>query len=156
MIDIVDGFPALLVHGERFRQMLRLLFIESLTHLQPGDQIQIQARVQADHAGQEYAVITLTDDGAWGGPQDSGENLFDPFYTRSRKPDDFGVNMMACYVNMHLHGGTVSARRLEPCGLELTMRLPLDPDQNCQEAETYLRGTLAGDAKWSGPLDLAA
>jgi two-component system probable response regulator PhcQ len=155
-IDIAQNFPALLVHGERFRQLLRLLFIEELTHLQPGDSIHIQASLQTDATGDYYAIITLTDNAAWGGPHDSGANLFDPFYTRSRKPDDFGVNMMACYVTMHLHGGTVSAKRLSPQGLELTLRLPLDPEKNCQEAETYLRGTLTGDAKWSKAVEMAA
>jgi response regulator RpfG family c-di-GMP phosphodiesterase len=155
-IDIADDFPALLVHGERFRQLLRLLFIEEITHLQNGDHVQITARVEDDALGEPHAAIILTDNGAWGGPHDSGSNLFDPFYTRSRRPDDFGVNMMACFTTMHLHGGTVSARRLDQQGLELTLRLPLDPEKNCQEAEEYLRGTLMGDAKWSGPLNRAA
>ena len=44
----------------------------------------------------ELAIITLTDNGAWGSASDSADNLFDPFYSRSRKPDNFGVNMMAC------------------------------------------------------------
>ncbi len=155
-IHVPADFPVLLVHGERFIQMLRLLFIEEITHLHAGDVIQISAAIECDALGELYAVITLRDNGAWGGPKDIGANLFDPFYTRSRKPDDFGVNMMACFVTMHLHGGTVFANRLEPAGLELVLRLPVDPEKNCQEAETFLRGTLAGDAKWSGPLSRAA
>ncbi|GEP43025.1 hybrid sensor histidine kinase/response regulator [Brevifollis gellanilyticus] len=153
--EVAIGMPNLFVHGERFRQMLRLLFIEEITHLQPGDQILLRAHIEQDGLGESYAVITLTDNGCWGGPNDSGANLFDPFYTRSRKPDDFGVNMMACYVTMHLHGGTISARRLEPQGLELSLRLPLDPKKNCQEAEQFLRGTLAGDSRWSSRLRAA-
>lgn len=155
-MEVAIGMRPLLVHGDRFRQMLRLLFIEEVTHLQPGDQILLSAHMEADALGESYAVITLRDNGSWGGPNDSGANLFDPFYTRSRKPDDFGVNMMACFVTMHLHGGTVSAKRLEPQGLELTLRLPFDPQKNCQEAEIFLRGTLVGDARWSGPLSRAA
>jgi len=155
-IDIAADFPALLVHGERFRQLIRLLFIEEIAHLQHGDQVQITARVEHDAFGEPHAAIILTDNGAWGGPHDSGSNLFDPFYTRSRRPDDFGVNMMACFTTMHLHGGTVTAIRPGQQGLELTLRLPLDPEKNCQEAEEFLRGTLMGDAKWSGPLNRAA
>lgn len=155
-VDVSIGLPPLLVHGERFRQMLRLLFIEEITHLQPGDQIFLRAYMEEDALGERYAVISLRDNGSWGGVNDSGANLFDPFYTRSRKPDDFGVNMMACYVTMHLHGGTISAKRLDPQGLELTLRMPFDPLKNCQEAEVFLRGTLVGDARWSGPLSRAA
>jgi len=153
---IPADFPTLLVHGERFRQLMRLLFIEEISHLQHGDAVHITAHVETDAMGDPHALLILTDNGAWGGPHDSGSNLFDPFYTRSRKPDDFGVNMMACFTTMHLHGGTVTARRLDVQGLELTLRLPLDPEKNCQEAEDYLRGTLMGDAKWSGPLSRAA
>jgi two-component system probable response regulator PhcQ len=146
-IDIAPGFPDLFVHGDRFRQLISLLFIEEATHLQQGDQIHITAAVETDAFGEKQACITLKDTGAWGSPHDSAQNLFDPFYTRSRRPDDFGVNMMACYVTMHLHGGTISARRLSPQGLELCLRLPLDPEKNCQEAEQFLRGTLLGDSR---------
>lgn len=155
-MNVSPDMPSLLVHGERFRQLLRLLFIEEINHLHAGDHILIRAHVEKDALGDEYAVITFADNGAWGGPKDSAANLFDPFYTRSRKPDDFGVNMMACYVTIHLHGGTVSARRLDPQGLELTMRLPLDPDKNTQEAEEFLRRAISHDATWSQRGELAA
>ncbi len=155
-VAIAPEFPELLVHGDRFRQLINLLFIEEVTHLQHGDQIRISAAVDSDAFGEKQACITLVDTGAWGGPQDSAQNLFDPFYTRSRRPDDFGVNMMACYVTMHLHGGTISARRLHPQGLELTLRLPLDPDKNCQEAEQFLRGTLVGDSRANRAIGIAA
>jgi hypothetical protein len=46
---------------------------------------------------------------------------------------------------MHLHGGAISARRLDPQGLELSLRLPLDPEKNCREAEDFLRCTLTGE-----------
>jgi CheY-like chemotaxis protein len=144
-LEVPADFPDLLVHGDRFRQLISLLFIEEITHLQPGDDIRFSARVETDAFGDAFAVITLEDTGAWGGPHDSAQNLFDPFYTRSRKPDDFGVNMMACYVTMHLHGGAISARRLDPQGLELSLRLPLDPEKNCREAEDFLRCTLTGE-----------
>lgn len=47
--------------------------------------------------------------------------------------------MMACYVTLHLQGGNVTARRLNPEGLKLTMRLPLDPEKNTHEADEFLR-----------------
>jgi hypothetical protein len=46
---------------------------------------------------------------------------------------------------MHLHGGSISARRLDPQGLELSLRLPLDPEKNCREAQDFLRCTLTGE-----------
>lgn len=155
-LEVSSKVPPLLVHRERFRQMLRLLFIEEITHLHEGDLVQIKAQIEKDAEGDEYVVISLADNGAWGGPQDVAANLFDPFYTRSRKPDDFGVNMMACYVTLHLHGGSVTARRLEPNGMEMVMRLPLDPNKNTQEAEDFLRRSMNADVEWGKPGELAA
>lgn len=152
---ISPELPPLLVHGERFRQLWRLLLIEEITHLQPGDRVLIQATKEKDVTGQEQAVMVLKDNGAWGA-QDRAANLFDPFFTRSRKPDDFGVNMMACYVTLHLHGGSIEAKRLEPQGLELTMRLPLDPTQSTQEADDFFMRATQHEQRWRQREELAA
>lgn len=122
--DLAPGLPPLLVHNERFRQMWRLVFQEELTHLEHGDTMHISARVEQDDHGASLLLMQVSDTGLWK-EHDRDANLFDPFFTRSRKPDDFGVNMMACYVTMHLHGGTIEARHLDPRGLEITMRMPL-------------------------------
>ncbi|MES2508167.1 MAG: hybrid sensor histidine kinase/response regulator [Verrucomicrobiota bacterium] len=153
--DISPALPPLLVHEERFRQLWRLLFIEEITHLHPGDRVVVRARMEKDATGQEQAVMTLTDNGGWGA-QDRAANLFDPFFTRSRKPDDFGVNMMACYVTLHLHGGSIEAKRLEPQGLELTMRLPLDPTQSTQEADDFFLRATQHEQRWQKREELAA
>ncbi|MBB5040069.1 hybrid sensor histidine kinase/response regulator [Prosthecobacter dejongeii] len=153
--DISPTLPPLLVHEERFRQLWRLLFIEEITHLHPGDRVVVRARMERDASGQEQAVMVLTDNGGWGA-QDRAANLFDPFFTRSRKPDDFGVNMMACYVTLHLHGGSIEAKRLEPQGLELTMRLPLDPNQSTQEANDFFLHATQHEQRWQKREELAA
>lgn len=153
--NVSPDLPPILVHAERFRQLWRLIFIEEITHLHPGDYVRIRATLQRDAAGQEQAVMVLTDNGAWGA-QDRAANLFDPFFTRSRKPDDFGVNMMACYVTLHLHGGSIEAKRLEPQGLELTMRLPMDPDQTTQEADDFFQRATQHEERWRQREELAA
>lgn len=153
--DLASNLPPLLVHGERFRQLWRLLFIEEITHLHSGDHVRISAHLEKDVTGQEYAIMILTDNGAWGG-QDRAANLFDPFFTRSRKPDDFGVNMMACYVTLHLHGGSIEARRLDPQGLELVMRLPLDPQHTTPEAQDFFQRAMEHETRWRHREELAA
>ena len=52
--------------------------------------------------------------------------------------------------------GGRSARRLQPQGLELVLRLPLDPEKTCKEADTFLRGTLNGDPKWQSQIEMAS
>ncbi|HCN30115.1 MAG TPA: hypothetical protein DIT64_15525 [Verrucomicrobiales bacterium] len=149
-------FPPILVHGERFRQLWRLIFIEEITHLKPGEGFEVSAELDTDPVnGQEQAVITLTDNGGWEA-NDRAANLFDPFFTRSRKPDDFGVNMMACFVTVHLHGGSIEARRLEPKGLELVMRLPLNPEESTRQSEDFVQRTLENEEKWRRRTEMAA
>ncbi len=125
-VEIDPQLPPLFVHSDRFRQMWRLIFIEELTHLNNGDSLAISATTVRDSLGVTHAIMKIRDNAHWQGVG-TAANLFDPFYVRSRKPDDFGVNMMACFVTMHLHGGNITAERLEPKGMELTIDLPLDP-----------------------------
>lgn len=134
--DLAPNLCPIVVHNERFRQMWRLLFQEELTHLEHGDTMHIAARLEKDDADADILFMQVTDTGLWK-EHDRDANLFDPFFTRSRKPDDFGVNMMACYVTMHLHGGTIDARHLDSRGLEITMRLPLQiPDKSATDKES--------------------
>ncbi len=154
-VEVPHDLPALKVDGARFRQMWRLLFMEETTHLSPGDTIQISATVKLDAAGKEHIVMYLRDSGAWEG-KDKPANLFDPFYTRSRKPDDFGVNMMACYVTMHLHGGTAEARHLEPRGLEVRLSLPLDPSPEFREEKDFFIQLDSHEQRWRQREEIAA
>lgn len=146
-VELDPNIPVLKVQGTRFRQMWRLIFMEEITHLAEGDSIQISARVKRDATGQDHLVMYVRDTGVWQGT-DKPANLFDPFYTRSRKPDDFGVNMMACYVTMHLHGGTAEARPLEPRGLELRLSMPLDPNVQPKHEEDFFRQLLHHEQRW--------
>ena len=154
-IEIDPNLPPLMVHGPRFRQMWRLIFMEELTHLSPGDSIQISAMVRKDARGQSQVVMYVRDTGAWEG-KDKPVNLFDPFYTRSRKPDDFGVNMMACYVTMHLHGGLAEARHLEPRGLELKLSLPLDPSFEPRKEEDFFNTLVTHEKRWKHREEMVA
>lgn len=146
-VEIDPNVPTLKVNRERFLQMWRLIFVEEVTHLSAGDSMQISAKVKRDAAGQDHVVMYVRDTGAWVG-KDKPVNLFDPFYTRSRKPDDFGVNMMACYVTMHLHGGTAEARHLEPRGLEIKLRMPLNPEIEHKEEADFFRDLLSHEQRW--------
>jgi CheY-like chemotaxis protein len=144
--EMEPDLPPVLVHGDRFRQLWHLLFIEEITHLKSGESFEVRAEVEVDPvAGRRQLVVTLLDNGGWEA-KDRAINLFDPFFTRSRRSDDFGINMMTCFVTVHLHGGTIDARRLEPRGLELVMHLPVDPADALPEAEGFVRRVESGGA----------
>ncbi len=137
--EIDPQLPQVFVNGDRFRQLWYLLFIEEITHLKSGESFEVRVEVEDDSlAGCRQLVITLIDNGGWEA-NDRAVNLFDPFFTRSRRSDDFGINMMTCFVTVHLHGGTIEARRMDPRGLEMIMRLPVDPAHAMPEAEGFVR-----------------
>ncbi len=143
------------VNNTRFLQMWRLIFMEELTHLNSGDTIQVSAHVRPDAMGRPQIVMYIRDTGVWEG-NDRPVNLFDPFYTRSRKPDDFGVNMMACYVTMHLHGGTAEARHLEPRGLELKLTMPQEHNWIPPREEDFFRNLVNHEQRWKQREEMAA
>ena len=154
-IEIDPAIPVLKVNHARFLQMWRLIFVEEITHLSAGDSLQISAKIKRDAAGLDHVVMYVRDTGAWEG-KDKPVNLFDPFYTRSRKPDDFGVNMMACYVTMHLHGGSAEARHLAPRGLEIKLSMPLEPGVEPKQEEDFFRLLLSHEQRWKQREEMAA
>ncbi len=117
--------------------------------------MQVSAGFVTDPSGRQQVVMYVRDTGQWEG-KDRPVNLFDPFYTRSRKPDDFGVNMMACYVTMHLHGGTADARHLEPRGLELKLTMPHDPDWEPRKEDDFFRQLVNHEQRWKQREEMAA
>jgi hypothetical protein len=56
--------------------------------------------------------------------------------------------MMAIYVTMHLHGGTAEALMLDPRGLEIRLRMPLDPNATPQEEEEFFRKMNRHERRW--------
>ena len=56
--------------------------------------------------------------------------------------------MMAIYVTMHLHGGTAEARMLKPRGLEIRLRMPLDPNTPPQEENEFFRKMNRHEQRW--------
>ena len=123
-LDLDPSTPHIPVDAERFQQLWRLLFTEELTHLSPGDELVITVTPTQDHSGRQVLRICLRDNGDWPA-EERYANLFDPFFVRTNKPDDFGVNMMACYSIIYLHGGTIEARSGTLSGVEITMDFPL-------------------------------
>jgi hypothetical protein len=64
--------------------------------------------------------------------------------------------MMACYVTMHLHGGTAEARHLEPRGLELKLTMPLDPAGTPNKEDDFFRQLLTHEQRWKQREEMVA
>ena len=145
-LDLDPATPHLPVDAERFQQLWRLLFTEELTHLSPGDELIITVAPAQDLTGRDVLRICLRDNGAWPA-EERYANLFDPFFVRTNKPDDFGVNMMACYSIVYLHGGTIEAKRGSLNGVEITMDFPLEAAPVPKVAD-FFESLLSHERRW--------
>ena len=145
-LDLDPATPPVPVDAERFQQLWRLLFTEELTHLSPGDELIITVAPAQDRSGRQVVRICLRDNGDWPA-EERYANLFDPFFVRTNKPDDFGVNMMACYSIVYLHGGTIEAKSGSLSGVEITMDFPLD-NANVPNVSDFFQSLLDHERKW--------
>lgn len=145
-LDLDPATPNIPVDTERFQQLWRLLFTEELTHLSPGDELVITVVPAQDRSGRDVLRISLRDNGDWPA-EERYANLFDPFFVRTNKPDDFGVNMMACYSIVYLHGGTIEARSGSLNGVEITMEFPLEPAPSPSVSD-FFQSLLDHEKRW--------
>ena len=146
-IEIEKDLPDILVHKERFLQLWQLIFTQCLTDLDHGDEFAIDACFEShpQHAGE--LVMRVRDSADWP-ERGRASQLFDPFFVRNGQPNEFGVNMMASYVIVHLHGGSIEARQLEPKGLEMEIRIPMDPPEHIESEEDYFQKLLEHEERW--------
>jgi two-component system, OmpR family, sensor histidine kinase KdpD len=122
-VDVPADFPLLFVEGSLIVQVLSNL-VENCTKYTPeGTTIKIAARV----AGND-AVINVEDNGPGFATVDP-ERLFDKFErgrTESNVPG-VGLGLAICRAVARLHGGDISAVRVESGGARFEIRLPLKP-----------------------------
>lgn len=139
--------PPLLVNLERFRQLWRLLYADLLATLNPGDRVQISARAITESSGRQMVQVIVDDTGDWASDE-SVANLFDPFFVRSHQPHELGVNLTACYVIVHLHGGNIEALPLEGRGLRIHITLPVNPNDRSVDSDSFFQRLLDHEVRW--------
>lgn len=145
-LDLDPATPQIPVDAERFQQLWRLLFTEELTHLSPGDELVITVAPALDRSGRQVLRICLRDNGDWPA-EERYANLFDPFFVRTNKPDDFGMNMMACYSIVYLHGGTIEAKSGTLNGVEITLDFPLTSSPVANVSD-FFQSLLDHERRW--------
>lgn len=145
-LDLDPSTPEIPVNTERFQQLWRLIFTEELTHLSRGDELVIAVTPAQDLAGRNVVRICIRDTGDWPAEEDY-DNLFDPFFVRTNQPEDFGVNMMACYSIVHLHGGTITAKSASLNGVEITMEFPCEHTEPPTVSD-FFQSLTAHERRW--------
>ncbi len=126
---IPDSLPLVTGDREKLSQLGRFLFEETRTTLTAGSEVEVRMETLDDGAAIEIAFI----DNGEPVPQEDLARLFDPFYVRPSRPEELGTNLMACYLTVFHHGGTIRAERTADGRNALVIVLPVVPVRDEEE-----------------------
>jgi two-component system NtrC family sensor kinase len=116
------------VNAQEIKQVFLNLVINSLESMEEGGTLSI---THALHDGQ--IELTFKDTGC-GMTPDVLENIFEPFYTRSRTGKGTGLGLSISHRIISQHGGEIEATSAGPNqGSTFTVRLPVQPPANAGE-----------------------
>jgi signal transduction histidine kinase len=107
------------VNPQEIKQVFLNLVLNALDSIDDRGAVVLTARNEG-----AWAVVEVKDDGC-GMTPDVLENLFEPFFTRSRRGKGTGLGLSISHLIVSQHGGTLEARSAGPMrGSTFTVRLP--------------------------------
>jgi two-component system probable response regulator PhcQ len=147
--NIPADLPELQVDRRKFDRLFELLFRDEATNLPEGATIELTATKLPSMGELEQVQLTLSDNGP-GLPADAMRSIFDPFYVRIDDPQEFGLNLMACFFIVYHHGGTIEVRNnTNAPGATFVITLPTNPYLKPAETEKdFLAKVLSNEALW--------
>lgn len=127
-IQIVDQLPAdlppLAVDREIFRRLFDFLLEDELVNLPAGSRVILRGAPGTIGPGHDEAVVVEIEDNGPGLPEKALRSVFDPFFLRNGNPQEFGINLMACYFIVYHHGGQIDVQRGSSGGVTFRLRFP--------------------------------
>lgn len=122
----IDESIELNADPEQFRVVISCLLKNSLEAVERSGGGEIRLSLQADQAsdrGEDWALLTVSDDG----PSLSDverEHLFDPFFSGRQAGRGLGFGLSRCWRIVRMHGGEIDSHCPEGSGLEIRIRWP--------------------------------
>ncbi len=115
-----DGYLVAPVSVPEVKGVVLNIVVNALESMEDGGQLAITLTNRG-----EFAEIAFTDSGC-GMSEEVLENIFEPFFTRSRTGNGTGLGLSTSHLIIDQHGGTISAASPGPGkGSTFTVRLPL-------------------------------
>lgn len=148
--EIPESLPVLTVDRTKFRRLFELLLKDELVNLQAGGHLELKARVLPGAEGAEPKVqVEISDDGP-GLPETALRSVFDPFFVRNADPQEFGINLMACYFIVFHHAGTIEVKTKEGKGAKFILTFPttVQARRELQVEEDFLARVLMNETLW--------
>ena len=117
-----DGCVTAWVNAEEIKQVVLNLVVNALDSMDDGGRLTVRLGRRGD-----MAELQFTDTGC-GMTQEVLENIFEPFFTRSRTGKGTGLGLTISHRIITQHGGEIEASSPGPNrGSTFTVRLPLRP-----------------------------
>ncbi|MBL9158480.1 MAG: response regulator [Verrucomicrobiales bacterium] len=131
-LDAPEDLPLIQGDAQKLAQMARFLFEEARSVLKRGGEVEIF--LSSIDGGRDVQVMFL--DNGDPVPEEDLPRLFDPFYVRANQPEELGTNLMACYLTVFHHGGTIRAERATDGRNAVIFSIPVSPEpENDDEVE---------------------
>jgi two-component system probable response regulator PhcQ len=121
--------PRLQVDRPKFTRIFELILKDEIANLPAGSHIDFRARLSPDSTGPQPEILMEIEDNGPGATEEALRVMFDPFVVRSDSPQEYGINLMACYFIVHHHGGRIEAHAAKPHGTIISLRLQTNPNQ---------------------------
>ena len=114
------GYIVAPVNAQDLKSVILNLVVNSLDSMEDGGQLAIALGTAGG-----YAELVFTDTGC-GMSADVLQNIFEPFYTKSRTGKGTGLGLFISHQIVDQHGGTITAASSGPgTGSTFTVRIPL-------------------------------
>jgi len=136
------------VDRRKIERMIELLIRDEATNLPEGTKFEFTAAKTSGVGDADQIELTLKDNGP-GLPAEAMRSIFDPFYVRVDDPQEFGLNLMACFFIVYHHGGTIEVQNNPEGGATFTIVLPTNPHAKPPETEKdFLAKVLSNETLW--------
>ena len=126
----VQQRPHLLLSAPEIKSVILNMIVNALESMDQGGLLTIRLNVANDNA-----LLSFTDTGC-GMTQEVLDNLFEPFFTRSKTGKGTGLGLSISHRIINQHGGEIEAASAGPNqGSTFTLRIPLRQAENAPQED---------------------
>lgn len=147
--NIPADLPGMQVDKQKLTRFFELLLKDEILNLQDGGKVVFNAREEKTPEGASVIKMEIADNGP-GLAAESIRSVFDPFFVRYDNPQEFGVNLMACFFIIYHHGGKIDVQSQPGQGTTFVVTLPRDAAQGSlvQSDRDFLPQMLSNETLW--------
>jgi len=132
LTDQLEAMPPIIGDGNQLEQVVLNLLINAEhavneAHPEGGGRIAVCAGLKHGKA-----VVSIEDNGV-GIETENLNKIFDPFFTTKEEGKGTGLGLSTSYGIVQAHGGDIRFRSVPGQGTEVTLVLPLSPEQSAPE-----------------------